>query len=87
MTINKDIAAHIIGKDGRNLKTMKEKHQITITAANDNHSNLTITITGNKDHTKEAIKDIKRTIETQHDNKCSERSLLTLYTSDIGWGL
>ena len=68
MTINKDIAAHIIGKDGRNLKTMKEKHQITITTANDNHNNLTITITGNKDHTKEAIQDIKRTIETQHDN-------------------
>ena len=73
MTINKDIAAHIIGKDGRNLKTMKEKHQITITTANDNHNNLTITITGNKDHTKEAIQDIKRTIGNTTQQHTSTR--------------
>ena len=68
ITIDVKYARHIIGKEGKNLKTLKDKHNITITTNNDTNNNLILTATGNPNNIQKALTEIRTIIEIQQES-------------------
>ena len=59
---------NLVGKEGKNLKTLKDKHNITITTSNDTNNNLMLTATGNPNNIQKAFTEIRTTIEIQQES-------------------
>ena len=68
ITIDVKYARHIVGKEGKNLKTLKDKHNITITTSNDTNNNLILTVTGNPNNIHKALTEIRTIIEIQQES-------------------
>ena len=64
-TIEEEQARHIVGKEGRNLKTLKDKYDINMTTNNNNNNNLIITAKGRPNNKQKAFSEIRSTINTQ----------------------
>ena len=48
-----------MGKEGRNLKTLKDKYDINMTTNNDNNNNLIITAKGRPNNIQKAFSEIR----------------------------
>ena len=68
ITIEVEYARHIVGKEGRKLKTLKDTYDINITTSNDNNNNLILTTTGRHNNIQKAFTEIRTTIDIQKES-------------------
>ena len=68
ITIEVEHARHIVGKEGRNLKTLKDNYDINMTTSKDNNNNLIITAKGRPNNIQKAFSEIRTTINTQKES-------------------
>ena len=69
ITIERHIAPHVVGREGKHLKALKDKYHVKLSTSNDTHENLIITISGARSDIKQAKQEITKTTETQKENE------------------